>query len=485
MTDRISSTSLFGCDIYEKYPSLSELANHRNSFRGSKTIAPLLLLYKIFFKMQSYMNTMDDACDKVKDQFTAENIRKLTSLNDIWEKILRGLDDVMIVAQVHMLASNSSTVSQAFSFSALGSGSETLTIEHQNDISTILGSISDVESANVPEMIQEIAGRIMILKKHEEFLKIDSKKAVEWLEVHLPEVYQLFKGFMNRHGHRSINELDFISKPWSDQPELIIDMIKTNLRVPTGSNHSTASKSKPSTVEEIMANVKTPLGMISSFIIRKLLPKCKQGVQHRENCKSKLVLVINRVRQAVNYLGERMVQEGFLPDKSLIYHLSKNEVTDLILTRDARIVTKTIRRSKMFEKLKELKFAEISFGNPKPLTQRFNENALKGDVLVTGVPVCSGIVTANACVCKSFADAGNLKKGDILVTYGTDVGWSPYFPILSGVVTEIGGLISHGAVVAREYGLPCLVGATSATDLIRNGQQITLNANEGKISAAE
>lgn len=63
--------------------------------------------------------------------------------------------------------------------------------------------------------------------------------------------------------------------------------------------------------------------------------------------------------------------------------------------------------------------------------------------------MCGGVVTAKACICKSFADVVKLEKGDILITYGTDIGWSPYFPILSGICTEIGGLISHGAVVAR------------------------------------
>ncbi len=62
-------------------------------------------------------------------------------------------------------------------------------------------------------------------------------------------------------------------------------------------------------------------------------------------------------------------------------------------------------------------------------------------------------------------------QGDILITISTDIGWSPYFPLLGGVVTELGGLISHGAVVAREYGLPCVVGAVGATAAFQNGMR--------------
>jgi pyruvate,water dikinase len=100
------------------------------------------------------------------------------------------------------------------------------------------------------------------------------------------------------------------------------------------------------------------------------------------------------------------------------------------------------------------------------------------------MPVCSGIVTARACVIETFSEIHKLQKGDILVTYSTDIGWSPYFPLLSGICTEIGGLISHGAVVARECNLPCIVGAIRATERIKHGEIITLNGDEGIVVAS-
>lgn len=100
------------------------------------------------------------------------------------------------------------------------------------------------------------------------------------------------------------------------------------------------------------------------------------------------------------------------------------------------------------------------------------------------MPVCSGVVTARACVIGTFSEINKLQRGDILVTYSTDIGWSPYFPLLSGICTEIGGLISHGAVVARECNLPCIVGASRATERIKHGEIITLNGDEGLISVA-
>lgn len=100
---------------------------------------------------------------------------------------------------------------------------------------------------------------------------------------------------------------------------------------------------------------------------------------------------------------------------------------------------------------------------------------------IRGTSVYSGLVTGRACVIHEFSEVSKIQPGDILITYSTDIGWSPYFPILGGVVTEIGGLISHGAVVAREYGLPCVVAATNATAFFTFGETITLDAKNGVI----
>ena len=102
--------------------------------------------------------------------------------------------------------------------------------------------------------------------------------------------------------------------------------------------------------------------------------------------------------------------------------------------------------------------------------------------MVTGTPACPGRVTGPARVITHISEADTIRPGEILVTMSTDIGWSPHFPVLAGVVTELGGLISHGAVVAREYGLPCLVGVTGATQTFSTGDRVRLDAVRGDIS---
>uniref|UniRef100_A0A914ZBL9 PEP-utilising enzyme mobile domain-containing protein n=1 Tax=Panagrolaimus superbus TaxID=310955 RepID=A0A914ZBL9_9BILA len=90
---------------------------------------------------------------------------------------------------------------------------------------------------------------------------------------------------------------------------------------------------------------------------------------------------------------------------------------------------------------------------------------IQSDIELSGTPVCEGIVSGIARVAKTLEEASLTQPGEILITRYTDIGWSPIFPIINGLVTEIGGLLSHGSVVAREYGLPCIIAVADATDI--------------------
>ena len=150
-----------------------------------------------------------------------------------------------------------------------------------------------------------------------------------------------------------------------------------------------------------------------------------------------------------------------------------------------------MRRKLLFPAWDKQQFPEIISGNPIQIEKKLQEAAarrkkvglsLGTSVMVTGTPACPGRVTGPARVITHISEADTIRPGEILVTMSTDIGWSPHFPVLAGVVTELGGLISHGAVVAREYGLPCLVGVTGATQTFSTGDLVSLDAVRGDIS---
>lgn len=219
-------------------------------------------------------------------------------------------------------------------------------------------------------------------------------------------------------------------------------------------------------------------------MINFFLPKCQACVESRERTKSLLIAYIHELRKAYRYLAKKMQQDGLLPDTELIFYLTHAEIGCLLKERNrVDLISKAMRRRRVYPEMKKLKFEEFQWGVMKPMDDTTKLSTSNADsAKVIGTPVCEGTITGRACVVKSFSEVSKIKPGDILITHSTDIAWSPYFPILSGVVTELGGLISHGAVVAREYGLPCIVGATNATALIPDGAEIFMNASAGVIS---
>lgn len=420
LMDRIGAMSLIGYDVYEKYSQIIEIAKYENSFR-TKKFAPLLMMLPSLINLNKYMKEMTEICLRLKQQFSQERLNQLRASSDVLKLFEKGLIDLDTVIRDHIAASNNSIIFQMIAFSILTNKSEKLTMQHRNDIALILGSMTDVESANVPEMIKNIADLIDEANKREEFLAIDNKSAVEWLRENCSPACNLFHAFMERHGHRSMNELDFISKPWSMVPENIIEMIKTNLSISSAPTATSDNSNRITTPNEIVENLKTPLGSIQKFIMKKILPKCQNGVRQREFAKSKLVTTVNEIRRAAFHLSKMMVNEGLLPDQDLFFFLTITEIKDVIGGRNGKLIAKAIRRQRIFPRLDELKFSDVTFGIPRPVKFEVNNNnepVAKGDVLVEGTPVCNGVVTARACVCKSFLDVKQLQKGDILITYG-------------------------------------------------------------------
>jgi rifampicin phosphotransferase len=108
------------------------------------------------------------------------------------------------------------------------------------------------------------------------------------------------------------------------------------------------------------------------------------------------------------------------------------------------------------------------------------ENARVPAGALAGIPASAGTVEGRARIVRNLTDA-DLEEGDILVTTFTDPGWTPVFLAVKGLVTEVGGAMTHGAVVAREYGLPAVVGVDGATRLIRDGQRISVNGTDGYV----
>lgn len=153
---------------------------------------------------------------------------------------------------------------------------------------------------------------------------------------------------------------------------------------------------------------------------------------------------MHEIRKGFRHLAHLMNREGLLPSPEIIFYLTQMEIESILNRQPGNILSKAARRKRLFPEWRKNRFDEMQFGIIKPIPEAATVAVENKHVRVIGTPVCQGIITGRACVLTSFDEVSKIQPGDILVTIGTDIGWSPYFPILSGVITELGGLISHG-----------------------------------------
>jgi pyruvate,water dikinase len=183
-------------------------------------------------------------------------------------------------------------------------------------------------------------------------------------------------------------------------------------------------------------------------------------------------------KQALLKEAEGLLHDGVISERGDIYYLTFEELREVVCTRelDRSIV---LRRREAYRSFEKLTPPRVMTSEGEIVSGTYKRDNIPPEALV-GLPVSSGVVEGRARVIASL-EAATLEPGDILVTPFTDPSWTPLFVSIKGLVTEVGGLMTHGAVIAREYGLPAVVGVEHATRRIRDGQRIRVNGTDGYV----
>ncbi|KAJ8956354.1 hypothetical protein NQ318_015092 [Aromia moschata] len=404
-------------------------------------------------------------------------IRPEDTLSTIHRKIQDSFGEFKRFADFHTHTSSVSVFFQVVAMIVLCANSDELTTDHYSDYALLLSSCEDVVSAEIPVYLERIAKIIREEGYSEEFCTIKPEFGVTWLRAKCPEAHSVFHEFLQNHGHRSLGEFDVMEETWAEDPSKVVLMIQTNTKYQNKANKDTLS------VDEMVKKLVTPKNAVTRMIVKFLTNRIRSSVALRELSKSELIRVFSVLKLAYRELARRMVQQGLLPSPTLIYHLTHYEIGQVIQTRNPRLITNILGRSRGKGFIRSGRNSDSQrLCSAYRFPKKEDEIAVTpGDLVCKGTPVCMGTVTGRACVIQTLDEIDQLKLGDVLVTRTTDIGWSPYFPMLSGIVTEVGGLISHGAVVAREYGLPCVVGVKNATKLFSTGDIVTLCGDKGQI----
>ncbi|GFT18002.1 putative phosphoenolpyruvate synthase [Nephila pilipes] len=405
-------------------------------------------------------------------------IHTFTNVTNTWESLLSQMLFYNEVTLVHGMATYMSSFFNLLVIHALAKGKDEWDSNLYCDFATVLSSCTGVESADVPESLQELA---QVIAKYlgTTFSSLTDEMAYNALLNDKGPPGKLFKEFLEKHGHRCIKEFDVYSVSWGMKPKDLLPILQNLVASP---NILNIQSKKELSVEDVLSKLNTPLRGSTKRLLKLILPWSREAVRQREQTKSLVIKAVDWLRQTCNRLGKLMVECGRLPDKELIFFLTLDEIKEVIETRRPGLISKAMRRSRLHLKLDKLQFPEIIQGVPKAIEEEEDLSKYSSTFSLTGIPVCQGRVKGVARVVTNLNEARTIQNGDILITHSTDIGWTPYFPLLSGVVTVLGGLISHGAVVAREYGLPCVVGVHKAMSVFKSGDIVILDGTKGFIS---
>jgi pyruvate,water dikinase len=291
------------------------------------------------------------------------------------------------------------------------------------------------------------------------------------------------QGFLDNYGMRCVGEIDITRTRWSERPTTLVPLILSNIhnfesgvgkrRFEQGRHEARAKEQE---VLERLRNL--PDGDRKAEETERMIDRVRTFIGYREYPKYGMVSRYFVYKQALLDWAERLVRADVFCEKEDIYYLTFHELHDV--ARTEQVDDDLIRtRKDAFRSYEVLTPPRVLTSDGEVVGGAYRRDDSPTGALV-GLPVSGGTVEGQARVILEMAEA-DVEPGDILVTTHTDPSWSPLFVAIAGLVTEVGGLMTHGAVIAREYGLPAVVGVEHATRLIRDRQWIRVNGTDGYV----
>ncbi|MGH7791434.1 MAG: phosphoenolpyruvate synthase, partial [Thermodesulfobacteriota bacterium] len=265
--------------------------------------------------------------------------------------------------------------------------------------------------------------------------------------------------YLNKYGMRCVGEIDITKTRWSEKPTTLVPMILSNIKnfEPNASNRKFEQGRQEALKkeEELLDRLKPlPDGEQKAKETKRMIDLIRNFIGYREYPKYGMVNRYFIYKQALLKEAEQLVQANVIHKKEDIYYLTFEELREVVRTNklDHQIISKRKDEYKLYEKLTP---PRVITSDGEIIAGEYKRENLPAEAIV-GLPVSSGVIEGRARVILNMEDA-DLEDGDILVTSFTDPSWTPLFVSIKGLVTEVGGLMTHGAVIAREYGLPAVV----------------------------
>ena len=297
------------------------------------------------------------------------------------------------------------------------------------------------------------------------------------------EAREAIRGYLDAYGMRCPGEIDITRPRWSERPTTLLPILLgniDNIEPGAGARRFEQGRQNAANQEhEILQRLRAlPDGEQKADETKRMIDRVRTFIGYREYPKFGKICREYIYKQALLQEAERLVQAHVLRDQEDSFYLRFQELHEVARTNhvDHELVR---QRKEAFRSYQALTPPRVLTSDGEALSGTYRRDDLPPGALV-GLAVSGGTIEGRARVILDMAEA-RLEEGDILVTAYTDPSWTPLFVAIKGLVTEVGGLMTHGAVIAREYGVPAVVGVARATQRIRDGQRIRVHGTEGYV----
>lgn len=287
---------------------------------------------------------------------------------------------------------------------------------------------------------------------------------------------QGFSAFLRLHGHHARGECDVSVPRWAEQPEYVLRLVRGMAQAQTSVAGDEAARAEAR--RALLDEVRRRLGPVRRALLLRVAERAAQGAATRETGKSEAMRRVFLLRLALLEAGRRAVEAGALTVPEDVFFLHFDELARVLDGVDHKAAVQERRRIHARQRTQD----------PPPVVMgALDETAARptltkpADGVLRGLPASPGIVEGRARVVLRADTASVVEPGEVLIAPFTDPGWTPYFLTASAVVMDFGGMLSHGSVIAREYGLPAVVNVGAATRLVQTGQRVRVNGDVGVV----
>lgn len=291
--------------------------------------------------------------------------------------------------------------------------------------------------------------------------------------------------FLAAHGYHGSRELDLMFPRWGEDPTPVIEILKKYVGLDGTCDpglRAIEKKQRAAGEREKLYRFLNGRDAIRRKLFLRKLDRVRFYSWYREEVRDRSTRMYGLIRKVTLEVGRRLVQRGILKETEDLFFLPYEEVINLL--RDKNTDRPAVRQSVAANRNYHLSFR--NFKAPNEVGQRWQYRDDQGRQerfasVHRGIPCAPGKVSGRARIVPTMGEGGTLTQGEILVTRYTDPGWTPLFPLVAGIVTETGGVLSHAAIMAREYGIPAVLAVPEATTTIMDGQMMVLDGDRGEV----